>query len=145
MTIRSLFPASGLMLLLAVGIAGDGARSAAPAADLSMRSQLRSSVAPASSAHAAVPASSAPAATTSAPARPSVVAQPAATPRASAEPVATRPAATDHAAAASYARAARGRFNEARNALERGLLLVEAAQKADVVVLEAAMKDVRHN
>jgi len=146
MTIHSLFPASGLMLVLAAGIAGDGARSAAPAADLSVRGHVRSSAAPASDAHAGVPASNARAAVPagSAPARLPVVTRPAATPLAAADPVATRPAATDDAAA-SYARAARARFNEARNALERGLLLSEAAQKADVVVLEAAMKDVHHN
>jgi hypothetical protein len=40
MTTRRLLPRSGLMLLLAAGMAGDAARSAAPAADLPARGQL---------------------------------------------------------------------------------------------------------
>ena len=44
--------------------------------------------------------------------------------------------------ATSHARAAQARFNEARAAMERGLVSRETAQTASLKVLEAAMKDV---
>ena len=44
--------------------------------------------------------------------------------------------------ATSHARAAQARFNEARAAMERGLLMREAAPPNNIATLEAAMKDV---
>jgi methyl-accepting chemotaxis protein len=44
--------------------------------------------------------------------------------------------------AASHARTAQARFNEARAAMERGLSARDAAPKANIAVLEAAMQDV---
>jgi hypothetical protein len=129
------------MLLLAAGIAGDAARSAAPAADMPARAQLGPSAVPAGSTRAAA-TMSAPAIATK-PAAP----KPAPTKSAATPPAAApRPAAADQAwaTAVDHARAARARFNEARNALERALLS-DGAPKADVVVLEAAMKDVNEN
>jgi hypothetical protein len=46
-------------------------------------------------------------------------------------------------AAAMYAQAARGRFNEARAALERGLVLRETATTTSIAALESAMADMR--
>jgi methyl-accepting chemotaxis protein len=44
--------------------------------------------------------------------------------------------------ATSHARAAQARFNEARAAMERGLLMRESAPPTNIATLEAAMKDV---
>jgi methyl-accepting chemotaxis protein len=45
--------------------------------------------------------------------------------------------------ATSHARAAQAKFNEARAAMERGLMLRDGAPKSNIAVLEAAMKEVR--
>jgi methyl-accepting chemotaxis protein len=45
--------------------------------------------------------------------------------------------------ATSHARAAHAKFNEARAAMERGLTLRDGAPKANLAVLDAAMKEVR--
>ena len=45
--------------------------------------------------------------------------------------------------AASHARSAQAKFNEARAAMERGLTLRDGAPKSNIAVLDAAMKEVR--
>jgi hypothetical protein len=112
---------SRLWLLLACGAAVVTSSGTAGAADLQLKPHLRSYAAAGKSAQALSASNGDITGTVNA-----------RTP--SGEPILT--------VAVARARAARARFNEARHALERAMLLREAAPKADIATLEAAMKDV---
>src|SRR5437879_1518665 len=110
---RTSFLTPGLLLLLAAGAAVDASRSAAQAADLSVRPYLRSYAA-ASDARAAAAASDRAEVT-------GTINSHAAAPAGDA--LQTVPV--------SHARSARTHFNEARAAMERALLLRGAAPNSD--------------
>jgi hypothetical protein len=114
MTIRGTLLTSKLLLLLAVAVAGDAGRSIAQASDEAVRSYLRS-----------LTTSHEPDVTGTANARGAAAAAPLTT-------------------AASRAHAARIRFNEARVAMERQLLLREGAPQDNMAALETAMIGLHH-
>jgi hypothetical protein len=101
-------------------LAADG--SGAKAADLAAGSKLRPFAAPGKE-RATNPTADAPEVTGTVHARPTQAGQ----------------------APAAHARAARERFDEARAAMERGLLLRGAAPKTNIAVLETAVRDLSHH
>jgi hypothetical protein len=110
MTSRAILLTSGLLLLAAIAVAGDATRSAAEASDEAIRSYFRSLSRTSNESDVTGTANARGA-----------------------------PGAVPLTAAASHAHAARIRFNEARVAMERQLLLREAAPKNNMTALETAM------